>query len=148
MVPSSCGTAEGSGCSNTVATESESNTGLVHVTESHSPLQSLAASIVGTPSTARRPRSSVDVAQTIADLVSGILNLMAIDPAFAFTSYNAEDNLSSTLVSISSLLVGPCPEILRVQAGRAIVAVLDHLRAVAKVDAATLAVANSAAMAT
>jgi hypothetical protein len=108
----------------------------------------LAASIVGTPSTARRPRSSVDVAQNVADLVSGILNLIAIDPAFAFTSYNAEDNLSSTLVIISSLLVGPCPEILRVQAGRAIVAVLDHLRAVAKVDAGTLAVAKSAAMAT
>jgi hypothetical protein len=116
------------------------------VKEYHSPLQSLAASIVGTPSTARRPRSSVDVAQNVADLVSGILNLIAIDPAFAFTSYNAEDNLSSTLVS--SLLVGPCPEILRIQAGRAIVAVLDHLRAVAKVDAGTLALANSAAMAT
>ncbi|RSH95012.1 Ras GTPase activating protein ira2 [Saitozyma podzolica] len=111
-------------------------------------LKSLAASIVGTPSTARRPRSSVDVAQNVADLVSGILNLIAIDPAFAFTSYNAEDNLSSTLVTISSLLVGPCPEILRIQAGRAIVAVLDHLRAVAKVDAGTLALANSAAMAT
>jgi hypothetical protein len=76
--------------------------------------------IVGNPSIPRRPRAGPHVD---ADLLSEVLDLIALDPTFVV---DAED-LSQSLISLGSLLVGPSPDSLRAQGSRAVVAVLDRL---------------------
>ncbi|WVN87921.1 uncharacterized protein L203_103118 [Cryptococcus depauperatus CBS 7841] len=72
----------------------------------------------------RRPRGSIEIPFGQSDISLEILNLYMIEPQFAFSGVRLESGITSTdsilslFQSLSSLMVVPFPEIIRVTAAR------------------------------
>lgn len=96
----------------------------------------------------RRARSSLDVPTAQTDLVWEILNMLAVDPNFAFESLSdPSDHLSQLFLVVSSLTAATCPMSVRAQAAKTNLVVLDSLVDTAKVDPARAQLAATSAVA-
>lgn len=110
-------------------------------------LRTHSASMISAAS-GRRGRPSLDMSASQTDVTWEILNLLALDPAFAFEGLGeaGEDSLSQLFVFISSLTSANCPMTIRAQASTTSLVILDYLVESAKTDASRVALAvNSSA---
>lgn len=98
-------------------------------------------------SAVRRGRSSLDLPSAQVDVTWEILNLLALDPNFAFEGLGeaGDDNLSQLFVYVSSLTAASCPMTIRAQASITCLAILDNLIETAKTDASRVALAVNSA---
>ncbi|CAK9779949.1 putative ras GTPase activator [Cutaneotrichosporon oleaginosum] len=95
----------------------------------------------------RRGRSSLDLPSTQTDVTWEILNLMALDPSFAYEGLgDSQDTLGNLLGGISSLTAVSCPMTIRAQAAKTNLVLLDRLVEQCKTDPARANQANQSAL--
>lgn len=81
----------------------------------------------------RRPRVSTEASPVLIDLIHDILSLYESDPAFALAgmaasqSSRSQDDAGDLLSATSSLVVGQGPDNIKMQAKRALVAILHRV---------------------
>lgn len=95
----------------------------------------------------RRGRSSVDLPSTQTDVTWEILNLMALDPSFAYEGLgDSQDTLGNLLGGISSLTAVSCPMTIRAQAAKTSLVLLDRLVEQCQTDPARANQASQSAL--
>lgn len=98
-------------------------------------LRQTAPSVLSHGTSSRRGRSSLDLPSTQTDVTWEILNLLALDPSFAFEGIQEnQDTLGQLLVGISSLTAATCPMTIRAQAAKTDLVLLDRLVEMAQTD--------------
>ncbi|WOO81456.1 Neurofibromin [Vanrija pseudolonga] len=110
-------------------------------------LKSQTNALIGNKSKGLPIRGSIDLTGSQTDLIWEVLNLMALDPAFAFDGAgDSNDTLGQTLVVISSLTSTLCPMTIRAQAAKTNIAILERLLDSMGVDAPRAAMAANSAV--
>lgn len=95
----------------------------------------------------RRGRSSLDLPSTQTDVTWEILNLMALDPSFAYEGLgDSQDTLGNLLGGISSLTAVSCPMTIRAQAAKTNLVLLDRLVENSQTDPTKAIQANNSAL--
>lgn len=96
-----------------------------------------------------RGRTSLDLPNSQIDVTWEILNLLALDPAFAFEGLGeaGDDTLSQLFIFVSSLTAAACPMPIRAQASTTSLVILDNLVETAKTDASRAALAVNSSLA-
>ncbi|KIR99934.1 neurofibromin 1 [Cryptococcus deuterogattii 2001/935-1] len=96
----------------------------------------------------RRPRGSFEIPSKQTDLASEILNLYSLDPSFVFSGVRLDssaDDIASLFMALSSFMVLPNPEVIRVAAAKTNVTLVHYVRNMCHQSDHVMGLANNAA---